>query len=53
MAALWLACAPGRVSFDEIARFAPSLEHLADAVGGLLPSEERALYDRRVAKLGR
>jgi len=50
-AALWLLRA-GRVSFDEIARFAPSLEHLADAVGGLLPSEERALYDRRVAKLG-
>jgi glutamate dehydrogenase len=49
-AALWLLRA-GRVAFDEIARFAPSVEHLSAALAELLPSDERALYDRRVAEL--
>jgi glutamate dehydrogenase len=49
-AALWLLRA-GRVSFDEIARFAPPLEQLSQAAPDLLPPEERTLYDRRVAKL--
>jgi glutamate dehydrogenase len=49
-AALWLLRA-GRTGFDEIARFAPSLAHLSEAVAELLPAGERALCDQRVARL--
>jgi glutamate dehydrogenase len=49
-ASLWLLRA-GRVAFGEIARFAPSVEHLVGAVADLLPAGERAVYDERVAKL--
>jgi glutamate dehydrogenase len=33
----------------ETARFAPAVAHLASVVAGLLPADERALYDKRVA----
>ena len=49
-AATWLLRA-GRVGFAEIARFAPSVEHLTAAIGDLLPADERALLDRRIAAL--
>ncbi|HML10923.1 MAG TPA: NAD-glutamate dehydrogenase [Stellaceae bacterium] len=49
-AAAWLLRA-GRMGFDEIARFAPAVAHLAETIGDLLPAEERALLDRRVARL--
>jgi glutamate dehydrogenase len=35
----------------EIARFAPAVEHLASVVAELLPAGERALFDRRAARL--
>ena len=49
-AALWLLRA-GRTGFDEITRFAPSVEHLVGAAADLLPPDERALRDLRVARL--
>jgi glutamate dehydrogenase len=49
-AATWLLRA-GRLGFDEIARFAPAVEHLAAVVADLLPADERAIYDGRIAKL--
>ncbi len=50
-AALWLLRA-GRLDIAaEVARFAPAVEHLASAIAELLPAVERALLDRRVAKL--
>jgi glutamate dehydrogenase len=50
-AALWLLRA-GRLDIGgEAARFTPSVAHLAGVIADLLPAEERALYDERVAKL--
>jgi glutamate dehydrogenase len=49
-AATWLLRA-GRVGFAEIARFAPAVAHLSETIGDLLPADERALLDRRVARL--
>jgi glutamate dehydrogenase len=50
-AALWLLRAGRLDSGAEVARFAPAVEHLVSAVAGLLPAEERAVYDQRVARL--
>jgi len=49
-AALWL-LRQGRLSFDQIAPLAPAVEHLAAVVADLLPADERALHDQRVARL--
>jgi glutamate dehydrogenase len=50
-AALWL-LRQGRLDMrGEIARFAPSVERLSNAVAELLPPGERALRDRRIADL--
>jgi len=49
-AALWL-LRGGRIAFDEIARLAPAVAQLDPAIAALLPADERALYDRRVARL--
>jgi len=49
-AALWL-LRQRQLSFDQIARLAPAVEHLAAVVAELLPADERALRDRRVARL--
>jgi glutamate dehydrogenase len=49
-ASLWLLRA-GRTGFDEIARFAPSVERLVGALADVLPADERALLETRVAKL--
>jgi glutamate dehydrogenase len=50
-AALWL-LRQGRLDMDrETTRFAPAVAHLAETVAELLPASERALYDRRVARL--
>jgi glutamate dehydrogenase len=49
-AATWLLRA-GRLEFEESARFAPAVDHLAAVVSDLLPVDERAIYDRRVARL--
>ena len=49
-AATWLLRA-GRVGFSEIARSAPSVERLSAVIGDMLPADERALLDRRVAAL--
>jgi glutamate dehydrogenase len=48
--ATWLLRA-GRVGFEEIARFASSVEHLSTAIDDLLPADERALLAQRVAAL--
>ncbi|HWB48230.1 MAG TPA: NAD-glutamate dehydrogenase [Stellaceae bacterium] len=50
-AALWLLRAE-RLDFgSETARLAPAVAHLSDVVAELLPVAERALHDRRVARL--
>jgi glutamate dehydrogenase len=49
-AATWLLRA-GRLGFGEIARFAPSVEHLSVAAAELLPADERVLRERRIAGL--
>ena len=48
--ATWLLRAD-RLGFEETARFAPAVEHLTAVVADLLPAEERAVHDRRVATL--
>jgi len=48
-AALWLLRA-GRLDV-ETAGFAPAVEHLAGALAELVPSDERALLNRRIARL--
>ncbi|HTZ36127.1 MAG TPA: NAD-glutamate dehydrogenase [Stellaceae bacterium] len=50
-AALWLLRAGRLALAAETARLAPAVAHLSANLEGLLPADERALYDGRVARL--